>query len=93
MTMIKADLIRALQQQENISLGEAENTINKLLEILKNTLELEEDILISGFGKFLLREKKERPGRNPKTKEDHIIKARKTILFHASKVWKHEFHK
>jgi integration host factor subunit alpha len=56
------------------------------LEILKKTLENGEDILISGFGKFWVREKRERRGRNPATGEDLMLAPRKVIVFICSGV-------
>ncbi len=92
MTTIKADLIRSLQQQQKIPLEEAEHAVNILLEVLKQTLEDDEAILINGFGKFSVRLKDARPGRNPKTKEEYKVSARKTVIFHASKAWRRQFY-
>jgi integration host factor subunit alpha len=54
------------------------------LEIIKSTLESGEDILISGFGKFNVKEKGERRGRNPSTGDDAIVSARKVVRFKCS---------
>jgi len=58
--------------------------IESLLDIIKRTLEQKEDLLISGFGKFCVREKKRRRGRNPATGEDLILKERRVVTFKCS---------
>ncbi len=88
--MVKVDIIRAIQLRESIPFGEAESLINDLLEIIKDTLESGEDVLISGFGKFELRDKQSRPGRDPKTKKAYPITPRRVVTFYPSKVWRNE---
>jgi len=88
--MVKVDIIRAVQLKENLSYGESEKLVNQLLEIVKTTLESGEDVLISGFGKFELSNKKSRPGRDPKTKKEYVISERRVITFHPSKIWRSE---
>ena len=75
--MVKVDIVRAIQLEEGLSFGESESLINQLLEIIKDTLVEGEDVLISGFGKFELRRKNARPGRDPKTKKEYKISSRK----------------
>ena len=58
--------------------------VDLLLEIMKNTLASGEDLLISGFGKFHVKSKKERRGRNPATDEDLILPSRKVVTFKCS---------
>lgn len=58
--------------------------IETLLEIMKGTLEKGEDVLISGFGKFCVKQKKQRRGRNPATGSDLILKERKVVTFKCS---------
>jgi len=58
--------------------------VENLLEIIKRTLEKEEDVLISGFGKFCVKIKNKRRGRNPATGEDLILKNRKVVTFKCS---------
>lgn len=88
--MVKVDIIRAVQLKEGINFGEAEQLVNNLLDILKTTLESGENILISGFGKFELKEKPSRPGRDPKTKKEYAISQRRVVTFYPSKVWRQE---
>ena len=58
--------------------------IETLLEIVKRTLESGDDVLISGFGKFCVKEKGRRRGRNPATGKDLILKERKVVTFKCS---------
>jgi len=58
--------------------------IESLLEIIKGTLEKGEDVLISGFGKFCVKQKKQRRGRNPATGDDLTLKERKVVTFKCS---------
>jgi integration host factor subunit alpha len=55
-----------------------------LLEIIKKSLESGEDVLVSGFGKFCVKEKRERRGRNPSTGEDMMMRSRKVLTFRCS---------
>ncbi|MBN2418607.1 MAG: integration host factor subunit alpha [Deltaproteobacteria bacterium] len=65
--------------------------LENLLEIMKKRLENGEDVLISGFGKFCVKEKKERRGRNPATGDDLILGKRKVITFNCSSVLRDKF--
>jgi integration host factor subunit alpha len=58
--------------------------IEALLEIIKRTLEKNEDVLLSGFGKFCVKQKKQRRGRNPATGDDLMLKERKVVTFKCS---------
>lgn len=59
-------------------------TVESLLEIIKDTLESGDDVLVSGFGKFCVKEKKKRRGRNPATGSDLILRERKVVTFKCS---------
>ncbi|MDM7920422.1 MAG: integration host factor subunit alpha [Methanosarcina sp.] len=67
--------------------------LENLLEIIKRNLENGEDVLISGFGKFSIKNKKERRGRNPATGDDLILGKRKVITFNCSSVLRERFNK
>ena len=67
---------------------EAVQIVENLLETIKSTLENGEDVLISGFGKFSVNEKKERRGRNPATGNDLMLDARRVVTFNCSGVLK-----
>jgi integration host factor subunit alpha len=60
------------------------DTVESLLEILKQTLEAEDDVLISGFGKFCVKEKRPRRGRNPATGSDMTLWGRRVVTFKCS---------
>jgi integration host factor subunit alpha len=85
MNVTKAKLIDHLYKSSNFSKDESSTTIDSLLEIIKSTLESGEDLLISGFGKFIVKEKSKRRGRNPATGNDLILDARRVVIFKCSK--------
>jgi integration host factor subunit alpha len=66
--------------------SESRQIVGRVFEIMKSTLADGEDLLISGFSKFQVREKKERLGRNPQTRENMMLRARKVIVFKTSGV-------
>ena len=83
-TLTKADIISAIQTENGYSLQKSADTVETLLEIIKRTMETGEDVLVSGFGKFQVKTKKERRGRNPATNEDLILPPRKVVTFKCS---------
>ncbi len=84
MTLTKADLVNRLFKKDILSKAEAVRSIETLLEIVKSRLEQGENVLISGFGKFAVKDKRARRGRNPHTGEDLILEPRRVITFHPS---------
>jgi len=84
MALTKARIVESL---ERIWLPKKEGArvIEDLLEIIKRTLTSGENILISGFGKFCVKEKRERKGRNPATGEDMLLAPRKVVTFKCSR--------
>jgi|SRR5208337_4511892 len=88
MTLTKDKLIIQIQNQINLTKPEPRQLIEQLLEIMKTTLANGEDVLISGFGKFSVRNKRARRGRNPQTKERMILRERKVLVFKTSGVLK-----
>ena len=84
MALTKADIINAVQVEEGLTKQQSTDIIETLIEIIKNTLESGEDVLISGFGKFCIREKNERKGRNPATGDDLMLEPRKVVTFKCS---------
>ena len=84
MTLTEANQIETIADQ----IGYSKNYLSKIFEILletiKKSLESGEDVLISGFGKFCVREKKERKGRNPATGDDMILDSRRVVTFQCS---------
>ena len=83
--LTKKDLINQIYMQIGFSKQISESLINDFLSLFVENLIKEKKIKLSKFGTFTIREKKERIGRNPKTKENKIIKARKVVLFKPSK--------
>jgi integration host factor subunit alpha len=85
MALTKEKLITHL---ETLGMGRQESrlVVESLLKIMKETLSRGEDLLISGFGKFSVRQKRAQRGRNPKTKERITLAARKVLVFKASGV-------
>ena len=86
MSLTKASLIDSVYNQLNFKKPESTSAVESLLEIIKHKLESGEDVLISGFGKFCVKDKKERKGRNPKTASDMKLRARRVVTFKCSGV-------
>jgi integration host factor subunit alpha len=87
--MTKSDLINKVYEKvTGLTKKEAAHFVNNVIETIKWTLESGEDIKISGFGNFILREKEARPGRNPKTGKNIEISARRVVTFRASQILK-----
>ena len=89
MALTKSDIVNELASIGKgtiFSRRQSAELVESLLEIIKQTLESGEDVLISGFGKFCVREKKKRPGRNPQTGENVIIDAKRGVTFQCSGV-------
>jgi integration host factor subunit alpha len=84
MTLTKDRLVENIYHNSNLKQSDSNQVLDSLLETMKQTLSSGEDILISGFGKFCVREKKERRGRNPETGNDMIIEARRVVTFRCS---------
>ena len=81
MTLTKAHIVNSIADQIGYPKNHSSEIVEILLEIIKNSLESGDDVLISGFGKFCIKDKKERKGRNPATGEDMILEPRKTVTF------------
>jgi len=85
MTLTKADLIRQVyDQHKGLTQNQATDAVEALLRISKNTLISGSDLLLSGFGKFNVKDKKARKGRNPQTGADLMLDARRVVTFNAS---------
>ena len=84
MTLTKARLIDAIAEANGFPRKEASETVETLLELIKSTLESGDDVLISGFGKFCVKAKDERRGRNPATGGDMMLAPRKVVTFKCS---------
>lgn len=84
MTLTKADLIEVLHERHDFPKREGIQAVESLFEIIKATLAEGEDILISGFGKFSIRQKLERRGRNPHTGGEILLPSRTVVTFQYS---------
>lgn len=81
MALTKADMIERLFEELGLNKREAKELVEIFFEELRDALERGEPIKLSGFGNFVLRDKNQRPGRNPKTGEEIPITARRVVTF------------
>ena len=81
MTLTKDQIVNSIASQIGFTKNHSSEILEALLEIIKKTLETGDDVLITGFGKFCVKEKKSRRGRNPSTGEDMILKPRSVVTF------------
>jgi len=79
--LTKSHLIDAIAEQDGFTLKKSTETVETIFELIKSTLETGEDVLASGFGKFCVKEKRERKGRNPATREDMMLTPRRVVTF------------
>jgi integration host factor subunit alpha len=84
MALTKVDIIDSVAEHNGYSKKEATDKVETLLEIIKRTLAFGEDVLVSGFGKFNVKEKTQRRGRNPATGEAMMLKPRRVVTFKCS---------
>jgi len=82
--MTKADIVERVQKEMGGTRSECAVLVESVLNIMKDTLEAGEDVKISGFGKFTVRKKRDRKGRNPQTGEGMTITARRVLTFKPS---------
>ncbi len=84
MTLTKVKLVESIQSQTGFTKNKSSEIVETCLEIMKSTLGSGEDVMISGFGKFCVKEKKERKGRNPATGNGMMLTPRKVVTFKCS---------
>jgi len=84
MTLTKIQIVESVRNQTGFPKNRSSELIETLLEIIKSTLASGEDVLISGFGKFCINQKKERKGRNPATGDDMMLAPRRVVTFKCS---------
>jgi integration host factor subunit alpha len=84
MTIVKATIVDAIQDQLGFPRNKSVDLVETLLELMKKSLESGEDVMISNFGRFSVKEKRERKGRNPATGGDMMLDARRVVTFHCS---------
>ena len=83
-TLTKARIVEAVVETNGYTQQKAFETVEILLELIKQSLESGDDVLISGFGKFCVKKKKKRRGRNPATGTDMMLKSIKVVTFQCS---------
>ena len=83
-TLTKAELAEMLFERVGLNKREAKDMVETFFDEIRGALERGESVKLSGFGNFQLRDKPQRPGRNPKTGEEIPITARRVVTFHAS---------
>jgi integration host factor subunit alpha len=84
MSLTKDDIAKALAKENGYQVKQSVELIETLLELIKSRLASGEDVLISGFGKFCGKKKRERRGRNPATGDDMILASRRVVTFRCS---------
>ena len=84
MTLTKAELADLLFEKVGLNKREAKDMVDSFYEEVRTALQNGNGVKLSGFGNFQLRDKPQRPGRNPKTGEEVKITARRVVTFHAS---------
>jgi integration host factor subunit alpha len=84
--LTKSDLVETIYSQLEFSKKDSIELVESVISILKHTLETGEDVKISGFGKFEVKKKNGRRGRNPKTGETLLLDARRVVTFKPSSV-------
>jgi integration host factor subunit alpha len=84
MTLTKAMIVDTIHDQLGYPKNKSAEMLEMLLELIKDNLQRGEDVLISGFGKFCVKEKNERRGRNPATGTDMVLDKRRVVTFRCS---------
>ncbi len=84
--MTKAEIVETIYEKVGFSRKESAEIVDLVFDLIKETLENGEKIKISGFGNFIIREKRSRKGRNPQTGEEIQISARRVLTFKPSQV-------
>jgi integration host factor subunit alpha len=82
--LTKADIIELIAEQNGFTKNQSTEIVQTLIEIIKSTLASGDDVLVSGFGKFCVRNKNQRRGRNPATGESLMLDERKVVNFKCS---------
>ena len=86
MSLTKSHIVDSIHNRLALSKNQSVRAVESTIEIIKETLENGEDVLITGFGKFCVKEKRDRRGRNPQTGEDLMLGARRVVSFKCSGV-------
>jgi len=89
MALTKSDIVASIHEL-GLTKKKSVEVIESLLEIIKRSLESSEDVLVSGFGKFCVKDKAKRRGRNPATGEDLMLRGRRVVTFKCSGKLRHK---
>ena len=84
MTLTKVEMVNSIADQIGYPKNKSSELVETLLELIKSSLESGDDVMISNFGKFCVREKRKRRGRNPSSGDDMILKPRRVVTFRSS---------
>ena len=84
MSLTKDQIVNSMTNQIGFTKNHSSEILEALLEIIKKALESGDDVMISNFGKFCIKEKRQRKGRNPATGEDMMLRPRKVVTFRCS---------
>lgn len=84
MALTKKDIVEQVYTEVGFPKNQSVEIVESLLEIIKASLGSGEDVLVSGFGKFCVKDKKERKGRNPATGDDMMLRPRRVVTFKSS---------
>ena len=90
MTLTKANIVESVHHDLQLRKSDSLQVVECLLDIIKRTLASGEDVLISGFGKFCVRDKEKRRGRNPQTGENLMLESRRVVTFRCSGILKNK---
>lgn len=93
MTMTKGDIVERVHSKAGFSKKDASDVVESVFEIMKQRLERGDKVKISGFGNFIVNEKRPRKGRNPQTGGDIVISGRRVLTFKASQVLKRDMNR
>ncbi len=91
MTVTKEDLAEGLHRALGLNRAEAKEFLDLFFEEIRGALERGEEVRLSAFGNFQLRQKKPRPGRNPKTGQDALVPARRIVVFRSGQKLRQRF--
>ena len=90
MALTKADLVKAIVEETGYTRVKSTELVELLLETIKNSLESGDDVLVSGFGKFCVKQKAARRGRNPASGDSMTLRPRKVVVFKCSAKLRHK---
>jgi len=86
MPLTKPDIISKIYDRTDLTRKKSKESVEKIIELIKTTLESGNEVMISGFGKFSVKDKNERKGRNPATGDAMVLAARKVVSFKSSAI-------